>query len=74
MRGRGRKPDAYKVFEHNKPEELAIAILRAVLKEVLRKNDDDKDGDNCGRDACGNSYDLDELARLKDQPSRQAEE
>ena len=41
-RGRGRKPDAYKVFEHNKPEELAIAILRAVLKEVFRKNEDDE--------------------------------
>ena len=38
------------------------------------KNDDDKDENNCGRDACGNNYDPDELARLPKQARQQVEE
>ena len=38
------------------------------------KTDEEKDGHSCGRDACGHSYDLEELAQLKAASDGPAEE
>jgi DtxR family Mn-dependent transcriptional regulator len=38
------------------------------------KSDEEKDGHSCGRDACGHSYDLDELARLQTEAAQKEEE